>query len=308
MKKRIFSTILIIAVIFISAICAFAQENTAKLWITHNFSSCKLLEKKVEIDNSSVMSILKNNAQIKTAYAGGFVAEINGLASGEESGMRSDWFYYVNGIMANIGALAYFPQANDVIWWDYHSWDNTVYISSVIGCYPQPFLNGYNGEVSKTVILHTKTFSEEVNQLKASLFQKGVKEVKLEEYQGDIPQENLFFILIGLWNELKDDKRIIGIVENYTKTGFFVKFKDSQLQALDIKGNIAREFNDAAVILSIKAGFQSTNPLWIITGTNNIEIRDAIKFLTRESEKIKFHSAAIISKGKVFNVPFAKNE
>ena len=50
------------------------------------------------------MRLLQRKYDVKTRYGGGFVQEIDGVAGGREDGRRVDWFYYVNGIEATVGA------------------------------------------------------------------------------------------------------------------------------------------------------------------------------------------------------------
>ena len=56
--------------------------------------------------------------------SGSFVDGINGLISKGTglTGERLDWFYFVNGIFSDVGALDYFPEPGDVVWWDYRPW------------------------------------------------------------------------------------------------------------------------------------------------------------------------------------------
>ena len=51
------------------------------------------------------MRFLQRRAKVETRYGGRFVEEINGVRSGRPNGgARRDWFYFVNGIEADVGA------------------------------------------------------------------------------------------------------------------------------------------------------------------------------------------------------------
>src|SRR3989344_2220735 len=90
---------------------SYAQE--AQLWVTKDFSTEILVNKTVSIADDSVMSLLKNNAHLETAFGGAFVTGINGIFSDNLKSEKRDWFYYVNGVMANVGGLQYFPKTGD---------------------------------------------------------------------------------------------------------------------------------------------------------------------------------------------------
>jgi len=52
------------------------------------------------------MSLLERNAKVSTRYGGGFVQSIQGRAG---SSSKTDWFYYVNGVQAPMGAATTNP-------------------------------------------------------------------------------------------------------------------------------------------------------------------------------------------------------
>lgn len=65
---------------------------------------------------------------VQTAYNGQFITAINGVKSlwtGVSVDQRQpvDWFLYVNGREAPVGADSIVPRPGDVEVWDYHSWD-----------------------------------------------------------------------------------------------------------------------------------------------------------------------------------------
>ena len=69
--------------------------------------------------SETVMRMLERSFRVQTRYGGGYVQSINGL-SGDSS--RHDWFYYVNGIEAPVGAASTAVHHGDRIWWDLHDW------------------------------------------------------------------------------------------------------------------------------------------------------------------------------------------
>lgn len=74
------------------------------------------------------MQYMQQNFQIQSSYSGGFVTAIDGIKSqwnGVPVSQRQpvDWFLYVNGQQAPVGASSIVPRKGDVDNWDYHRWD-----------------------------------------------------------------------------------------------------------------------------------------------------------------------------------------
>ena len=92
--------------------------------------------------SETVMRMLERHFRVNTRYGGGFVESIAGR-SGTSS--RRDWFYYVNGVEAPMGAASTAVHRGDRIWWDLHDWSVTNSIPAVVGSFPEPFVHGTGG-------------------------------------------------------------------------------------------------------------------------------------------------------------------
>ena len=95
------------------------------LTVTRDFGGERLHEGIEEhaTEGDTVMRLLTRNYEVDTRYGGGFVQEIDGVGGGREDGRRVDWFYYVNGIEAPIGAAERRVAAGERVWWDHHDWE-----------------------------------------------------------------------------------------------------------------------------------------------------------------------------------------
>jgi len=120
----------------------------ATLWVTRDRGAQVLYSTRVPA-GESVLRALDRVAKIKTRFGGRYVRAVEGV---EEHGNRS-WFYYVNGYLADRSAADYRLRAGDVAWWDYRAWRNPAQDPVVVGAFPQPFLNGYDGRHRPTAIL-----------------------------------------------------------------------------------------------------------------------------------------------------------
>jgi Domain of unknown function (DUF4430) len=97
----------------------------------------------------TAMQAISRVAKVESRYGGRYVRAVDGLR--EQS--RTAWFYYVNGYLADRSAAEYRLRAGDVEWWDYRSWNDPAQDPLVVGAFPEPFLNGYDGHRRRTVIL-----------------------------------------------------------------------------------------------------------------------------------------------------------
>src|SRR5436305_526620 len=117
----------------------------ARVDVTRNFGQVRLASASVPHvrEDETVMQLLRSKRRITTSYGGGFVQSIDGLAG---SGSRQlDWFYFVNGIEASVGAATYKLSPGDVVQWDYRDWRATDHVPAIVGAYPEPFVHGTGG-------------------------------------------------------------------------------------------------------------------------------------------------------------------
>ena len=120
-----------------------AEPGTATLWVTRDAGETVLLEAEVEAGRT-VLEALREHAEVETAHGGRFVQSIDGLAGSAEAG--EDWFYFVNGLLADRGAAEYRLRPGDVAWWDHRAWIGEPEVAVVVGAFPEPFVHGYAGK------------------------------------------------------------------------------------------------------------------------------------------------------------------
>jgi len=109
--------------------------------VTRNFGTAPVgsaSEPKVP-GSQTVMRLLERSFRVTTRFGGGFVQSIDGQSG---TSTRRDWFYYVNGLQASLGAAGTSVHKGDRIWWDLHDWSATDSIPAVVGAFPEPFVHG----------------------------------------------------------------------------------------------------------------------------------------------------------------------
>lgn len=88
----------------------------------------------------SVMRVLAAEAHIQTAYGGGFVNAVDGVKSTfGGTAEPSDWFYWVDGVLAQVGAADYRLRGGETVWWDFHPWQGSSFIPVVLQAFPAPW-------------------------------------------------------------------------------------------------------------------------------------------------------------------------
>ena len=168
--------IALIAVILIAVILLYPQipqnqtpqvpQHTTKIIISLYFGEKVIEEKNVE-PGGTVIDTLEKIANVSTAYNGKFVTGINGI----HQNSTFFWFYYVNGILANVGASLYKIHPGDVIRWDFHRWNSNSIKYAEIADFPEPFWHGYNGIVYNTTIVYQEGYFKYAKEL-SSYFEK----------------------------------------------------------------------------------------------------------------------------------------
>lgn len=94
----------------------------------------------------NVMTLLAQQTHVDTAYGGEFVSAIDNVRStfgGVSSAKAADWFYWVDGVLADVGAASYQLHGGDTVWWDYHEWANAMSVPATLSAFPTPW-KGYS--------------------------------------------------------------------------------------------------------------------------------------------------------------------
>ncbi|MCG8401339.1 MAG: DUF4430 domain-containing protein [Firmicutes bacterium] len=286
-------------------------ERQVTLWVTRDYAFEQVYGGKAAlIPDDSVMDIMQaGNLEVTTQYGGGFVESINGLASGYTGKDKEtrDWFFYINGIIASVGAVDYRPAGGDVIWWDYHDWGRAIFTPALIGAFPEPFLGGYKGDNPGTLVLAAAGYEEQGNELAECLRHWGVENVEVRPYcREKVAHRDRITLVVGLWEQFADQRFWQGAQKNRQKTGLFVEFNRDYIAALNMSGEIVeRHSEDAGAIVATGAGMGDPTPLWLVTGLDRAGLDGAVDIITGNPGAIKQRFGAVVAGGKVIGVPVA---
>jgi Domain of unknown function (DUF4430) len=286
------------------------SKSGVELSVTTNFGSQSMYAKRLPYnDGDAVMDILDENLDVDTAYGGGFVNAINGVKSGytgkQSAKTKKDWFFWVNGSIAAVGANDYMLRQGDDVWWDYHSWDGSTGIPSVIGQYPHPFTTGYGGVTRSTTIYYGADEQDLAKQLQSALQKQGATAVSVKPYSDTaIGSHSENTVVIGLNADLLNHSAIRSLTSAGVKRGEFIQLSAHSYTALHEDGTAAGNFGSGnGAIMAVGNGSGDSAPVWLITGVDQNGLQAAVSAITTHPSSIYHMISAIVSKTGVRNIP-----
>lgn len=278
--------------------------GTVALWITRDFGGGLLKNPNVKpVADEKILALLGRQTQLETAYGGGFVTRIDGLGSGRPG---EDWFYWVNGILAGIGAGEFPARPGDIVWWDFHPWNRTAFLPAVVGAYPEPFVRGYTGKAAAARVIYSAEAAEEVQAVARALAAAGAPKPELLAYgRASLLKRSAPTLLVATWPEVKDDEELAGLLKNWRRTGLYLTFSGAELVPLRADGKAdSRCGAGSGVIAATGSGPGDVSPLWLILGTDAVGLERAVTVLTQRPQELTRRVGVVVdSSGKILSLP-----
>ena len=324
MIKRAFSLALVLLLIAIFCSCSVPNppaEGNGKLdndrllnsevtvVITQDFGKKVLLEQTVEIEaNTSAMDALQRVADVETEYGGGFVKTINGISSEYEGASKRDWFFYINGIQSNRGALDYKLHDGDIQHWDFHDWSFRQSIPAIVSDFPEPFYHGYSGVNYPNIIVYQEGWEEDARRVADKLGYLGIRGASIRginELQDD-EKESGNLILLGT----PEFPLIAELNQVWGRLGFFAHFEDGVLKVFDSRGEPAADYGAGAGVIqatqnpwNAKGIGVCENIVWIVSGSDAAGVKEAVNIMVSSDNDFKYAFGVVITAGEVVRVP-----
>jgi hypothetical protein len=248
--------------------------------------------------SETVMRMLQRSFKVTTRYGGGFVQSIDGI-SGTAS--RRDWFYYVNGVQAKIGAASTAVHRGDRIWWDLHDWSATDSVPAVVGSFPEPFLHGVKGRRLPTTLACAPDVPDACKQVASELKAVGVP-VATQQLGTGSGTDSLA-VLVGTWSDLHGTFAGILIAHGPSASGVYAKFNGAagrSLDLLDPHGHTVRRLGAGAGLVAATAQ-GSSSPTWLVTGADVAGVSAAAAALT--PKRLSDHFALAVEGNSDLPVP-----
>jgi hypothetical protein len=239
--------------------------------------------------SETVIQLLERHFRLGTSYGGQFVTSIDGVG---DRGSHVNWFYYVNGIEAPMGAGTTGLYHGDRIWWDIHDWVDTDSIPAVVGSFPEPFLSGSGGKRYPTIVECTPNAGAACATVKRSLQTAGITPGS---------GRNGIRILVGSYRALGSAAATLS--GGPKASGVYARFIDGgkALALLDPAGNTVRQLATGAGLIAATVPGGSSLPTWFITGTDQAGVDAAARDLNLASLRDKF--ALVVDGGESSPVP-----
>jgi Domain of unknown function (DUF4430) len=279
-----------------------AEPTDTRLTVTDGYGARPLerLEAPQVRGEETVMRLLQRNAKVATRYGGGFVQSINGVAGGREDGRPVDWFYYVNGVLADRGAAAHELAPGDRIWWDHHDWGATQDIRAVVGAFPEPFVSGTDGKRLPVRLDCADDAQEVCDEVGERLSEVGVKSGR--SGAGGFGGEGVLRVKVGRWAEVRKDSAVRRLEEGPRASGVFARpnAAGDEIALLDARGEAERTLRaGAGLVAATRMGGEA--PTWIVTGTDSVGVAAAAAQL--QESALKNHFAIAVEEGRPISLP-----
>jgi hypothetical protein len=272
--------------------------DEVELTVTRDYGTVPMLRRGLGDLNESdtVMRALEGSADISTRYGGGFVQSIDGLEAQESVDRSLDWFFYVDGVEATVGAADYPLHGGESIWWDYRDWSGAMRVPAVVGSWPQPFLDGYDGK-RHPVAVECLGGGEACTAVRGSLEAAGAS-VAAGSPDGAIR------VLVGPWARLRNDPSAAQIEKGPQTSGVFADFEQGdneyELQGLDEGGRAGRVFGEDAGLLAATRRYDEP-PVWVVSGTSAAGVESAAGLLNPAD--LRDHYAVAVEGGEETPLP-----
>jgi hypothetical protein len=297
-------------VVLVAAGCGVGAGETpdsVRLTVTDGFGTRTLLEKPSPDvrGEDTVMRLLQRNAKVSTKYGGGFVQAIDGVGGGREGGRPVDWFYFVNGVMAEKGASSTEVRAGDRIWWDRHDWALTNTVPAVVGSFPEPFLHGLEGERLPTRIECEQSVKDACDAVQKRLTALGI--VAGKALPGTASSVEVLRVVVGVWDDVRDDSALQQIERGPRASGVYGRFEDGgrRFLALDGQGRPTVQLGAGTGVVAATR-YRENAPVWAVTGTDAAGVRAAAEAFDESVLNEKF--ALAISDGLPVPLPAVERE
>jgi hypothetical protein len=246
------------------------QDGAAQLRVTRDFGQRELATASRDPvkEGDTVMRFLQSERKVSLRYGGGFVQSIDGL-SGEGATGRRDWFYWVNGQEASVGAAERRLRAGDVVQWDYRDWGATMSIPAIVGAYPEPLVHGIEGKRLPVRVECPDDAAQLCRTARDQLSEAGVKASSASVGQSERGQ--VLRVFVGQWSDLRVGARILRTVEQGPEaSGVFARFRDdgTRLDLLDARGEVARTAGPGTGLVAALRVGEDEGISFVVTGTD----------------------------------------
>jgi hypothetical protein len=272
--------------------------NDVELTVTRDYGTVPVIHRELDdvTESDTVMRGLERSAEITTRYGGGFVQSIDGVEGEETPSVARDWFFYVNGVESTVGAADYPLRGGESVWWDYRDWAAAMRVPAVVGSWPQPFLDGYDG-TRRPVSVECLGGGVACGTVRERLVEAGVE-------VGGGNSSGAIHVLVGPWERVRQDPAAAQIEAGPQASGVFADFEaeagEYVLRGLDEGGEVTRSFSPGAGLVAATRRYESP-PTWVVTGAAAAGVMAAARLL--DDADLRDHYAVAADAGRETPLP-----
>ena len=292
MKRRVVALLAVAALAGCGVGPGESKQGGVELRVTRDFGTRSLgpVERRDSVrESDTVMRFLQAGRKVTTRYGGGFVQSIDGLA-GNQSAER-DWFYYVNGSEASVGAADYKLSPGDVVQWDWHDWHATQHVPAIVGAFPEPFVHGQKGKRLPTRIECDEPDGAACRLVSDALDRFGVKVTGAAI--GAPASDATLRVIVARFSVASQVRGASALTKGPATSGVYARFRGggTVLELLDSRGRLA-QFPPPGTGLVAATQPAAQAVTWLVTGVDDSGVERAAAALDPRTLRNAFAVAA----------------
>ena len=266
------------------------QEGGAVIRVTRDFGHQEIgsTATKALHEDETVMRVMQSRFDVETRFGGRFLQSIDGVKGGGPGGMR-DWFFFVNGVEAEVGAAEYELSPGDRVQWDFRDWGTAMRVPAIVGAFPEPFLNGIDGRRRPVRVECDEAESDPCRAAKDALDRVNVP--VSGSSLGAPGTENVTRLVVARWPAARIVRGGFTLEEEPDRSGVFARFaKDGRsLDLLDADGDVARSVHPGdgtALVAALRP--RADELLWLVTSLDAEGLAAGVKALRENALRDAF--------------------
>lgn len=266
----------------------------AQVRVTRDFGRTELESARVEKvrEGQTVMRLLQSKFDVDTSFGGRFVNAIDGLTD-RGAGGQLDWFYFVNGVEADVGAAEFELSPGDRVQWDRRDWRVTMRVPAIVGAFPEPFLSGLEGKRRPVRVECEDSESSACGEARETLEREGVS--TSGSSLGAPGVSEVTRLAVARWPAVRIVRGAASLEQGPEQNGVFVRFAEDgrSLDLLDEHGRVARTVrpgDGVGLVLAMRPILDEL--VWVVTALDEKGLEAGVRALGEGSLRDAFAVAA----------------
>jgi Domain of unknown function (DUF4430) len=266
----------------------------AQVRVTRDFGKTALDSARVESvrEDQTVLRLLQSNFNVGTRFGGRFVDAIDGLESRGPDG-QVDWFYFVNGVEAEVGAAEFELSPGDRVQWDRRDWRVTMRVPAIVGAFPEPFLNGLEGKRRPVRVECEDSESRACRDARDTLEREGVS--TSGSSLGAPGVEEVTRLAVAQWPAARIVRGAGSLEQGPEENGVFVRVAEDgdSIDLLDERGEVARTVrpgDGVGLVLAMRPLQEEL--VWLVTALDEDGLEAGVRALDEGRLRDAFAVAA----------------